>query len=80
MKVEDEETKNHKETDAPIVSGFMPEIPNCKICPVQLFLTYLYSLSPNNDNLRQSPKFTEFPGNPYVCHLLFQVFGPRKRC
>ena len=72
MKVEDEETKNHKETDAPIVSGFMPEIPNCKMCPVQSFLTYLYSLSPNNDNLRQSPKFTEFPGNPHVCHW----YGP----
>ena len=31
----DEETKNHKETDGSIITRFMPEIPNCKMCPVQ---------------------------------------------
>ena len=39
VKVVDEETKNHKETDKDIITGFMPEIPNCKMCPVQSFLT-----------------------------------------
>ena len=32
VKIQDEETKNHKETDKDIVTGFMPEIPNCKMC------------------------------------------------
>ena len=64
VKVVDEETKNHKETDKDIITGFMPEIPNCKMCPVQSFLTYLYSLSPECENLWQVPKFTNFPTNP----------------
>ena len=65
-KVVDEETKNHKETDNDIITGFMPEIPNCKMCPVQSFLTYLYSLSPECENLWQVPKFTDFPANPRI--------------
>ena len=65
-KVMDEETKNHKETDSEIITGFMPEIPYCKMCPVQSFLTYLYSLSPEVDHLWQTPKFTDFPANPRI--------------
>ena len=37
-KVIDEETKNYKETDQDVVTGFMPEIPDCEMCPVQSFL------------------------------------------
>ena len=65
-KVVDEETKNHKETDQDIITGFMPEIPNCKMCPVQSYLTYYMSLSPECDSLWQSPKFTDFPANPRI--------------
>ena len=68
VRAEDKETKNHKEVDGSIISGFMPEIPNSKMCPVQSFLTYLYSLSPDSNSLWQSPKFTEFPANPRIRH------------
>ena len=65
QKVVDEETKNHKEVDGAIVTGYMPEFPNDdKLCPVTSFLTYLYSLTPENNNLWQSPKFTKFPDDP----------------
>ena len=36
------------------------------MCPVQSFLTYLYSLSKESNNLWQTPKFTEFPEDPKV--------------
>ena len=72
VKAEDEETKNHKEIDGSIITAFMPEIPNSKMCPVQSFLTYLYSLSPESEYLWQTPKFTEFPANPRVRHW----YGP----
>ena len=66
-KIADEETKNHKETDGQIITGFMPEMENNhKMCPVQSFLTYLYSLSKESDALWQSPKFTEYPEDPKV--------------
>ena len=63
-KVMDEETKNHKETDTAIITGYMPEIPNNKMCPVHSYLTYVCGLSPEVDNLWQVAKFTEFPANP----------------
>ena len=45
-RAEDEEIKNHKELDRSmdITSGYMPEMTGSKYCPVQSFLTYLYSL------------------------------------
>ena len=71
-KVVDEETKNHKETDQDIITGFMPEIPNSKMYPVQSFLTYLYSLSSECESLWQVPKFTDFPANPRI----WTYYGP----
>ena len=57
----DEETKNHKETDQDIISGFMPENKDSKYCPVKSYLRYLNALSPRSEKLWQTPKFEEFP-------------------
>ena len=57
----DEETKNHKETDSDIISGFMPQIPDSKYCPVSSFECYFDALSPKSNKLWQTPKFEEFP-------------------
>ena len=59
----DEETKNHKESDSEIISGYMPELPNNKYCPVQSFLTYKISLDPKIDHLWQKPKMKVFPAD-----------------
>ena len=67
-KVIDEETKNHKEVDGQIVTGYMPEMPNQhKLCSVQSFLTYIYSLTKDSNELWQTSQFTEFPEDPRVC-------------
>ena len=66
-KVMDEETKNHKEVDGQLVTGYMTELPNDhKLWPLQSYLTYLYSLSPDSNELWQSPKFTNFPEDPRI--------------
>ena len=44
----------------------MPEMKENKMCPVQSYLTYLYSLSKDSDHLWQTPKFTKFPQDPRV--------------
>lgn len=61
-KVKDEETKNHKETNAEIVTGFMPQIldPNNggrphKLCPVRSFENYIAALNPKINSLWQQP-------------------------
>ena len=54
-RVEDEETKNHKNYDEDITTAFMPEIKNSKMYPVQSYLTYLYLLSKDLPDLWQSP-------------------------
>ena len=59
----DEETKNHKETDSDIISGFMPEIKDSKYCPVTSYLRYVKALSPKSDKLWQTAKFVEFPSD-----------------
>lgn len=60
-KVRDEETKNHKETNSNIVTGFMPQIidpetgrPH-RLCPVRSFENYLGYLNPKLDRLWQQP-------------------------
>ena len=60
-KAVDEETKNHKETDQDIISGFMPEIKDSKYCPVSSYIKYVNALSPKSEKLWQTPKFEEFP-------------------
>ena len=42
---EDEETKNHKETDIDIDSHFMSKMKDSKCCPVTSYLTYFMSLN-----------------------------------
>ena len=59
-KVEDEETKNHKETNNEIITAFMPEIKGSRMCPVMSFTTYLSALSPNTPYLWQSLKYEKF--------------------
>ena len=59
-RAEDEETKNHKEVDKDINSGYMPERPGSKYCPVQSYLTYIYSLDRSVNDLWQRPRFDKF--------------------
>ena len=60
-KVQDEDTKNYKEVDGQIITGFMPEMGNNHpLCPVTSYFTYLYSLNKDNNNLWQASKFTDF--------------------
>ena len=60
-KTMDEETKNHKETDQNIISGYMAEIKDSEYCPVKSYLRYFNALSPKSDKLWQTAKFDEFP-------------------
>ena len=65
-KVQDELTKNHRETDQHIITGFMPQLKNedgsvHKMCPVRSFENYINKLHPENISLWQTPipKFTQ---------------------
>ena len=64
-KVKDEMTKNHKETNAEVLSGFMPQILDSngqphKLCPVRSFENYINNLNPTIPNLWQQP-MNKFP-------------------
>ena len=59
-KVEDKETKNHKETDNEIITAFMPEVRGSKLCPVMSFTTYLSALSTESNKLWQQARFQKF--------------------
>ena len=63
VKVKDEQTKNHKMTDEPITSAFMPEMKGDKYCPVRSFLQYIEALSLKSTSLWKTAKFTAFPIN-----------------
>ena len=59
-KVEDEQTKNHSETNSKIITGYMPQMldpttgrPH-KLCPVRSYENYLWQLNPDNDMLWQN--------------------------
>lgn len=60
-KVKDELTKNHKEGDHKIITGFMPQLlaadghPH-KLCPVRSFENYIFHLHPESNRLWQLPK------------------------
>ena len=54
-KVEDEATKNHRETDNPILTNFMPENKDDRMCPVRSFKMYLSHLHEENPYLWQTP-------------------------
>ena len=55
IKVEDEATKNHCETDQPILTNFIPGNKEDKMCPVRSFRMYLSHLNPENEYLWQTP-------------------------
>ena len=60
-KVQDELTKNQRETDKELISGFTLQIKNAdgtvaKFCPVRLFEKYLNALGKNVEYLWQRPK------------------------
>ena len=57
----DEETKNNKEIDQDIITGFMPEMRGDKMCPVTSYLRYINALSPRSEKLWQILKFDHFP-------------------
>ena len=55
INVEDEATKNHRETDNQILTNFMPPIKNDKMCPLCSFKLYLSHLNNDNKFLWQTP-------------------------
>ena len=60
-KVKDELTKNHRETDDKLITGFMPQMKNpdgsvSKMCPVRSYENYINSLDPKGNFLWQRPK------------------------
>ena len=71
--MKDEETKNHKEYDGDITTGFMPKIPDIKYCPIQSYLTYFYSLNKESEMLWQTPRYTNFPADLKICTW----YGPK---
>ena len=59
----DEETKNHKESNSEIISGYMHKIQGNKFCPVQLYLTYKISLDTRSEYLWQKPRMKKIPAD-----------------
>ena len=55
IKIEDEATKNHRETDQPVLTNFMPENKTDTMCPVRSFKMYIEHLNPKNPFLWQTP-------------------------
>lgn len=75
-KVKDELTKNHREKDSKIVTGFMPQIidpetghPH-RLCPVRSFENYLYHLHPEINSLWQKPRARITSGIWFEKHAL----------
>ena len=60
-KEKDEQTKNHREADSEVQTGFMLQVLDSnrrphKLCPVCSFENYLCHLNPNSEALWQTPK------------------------
>ena len=47
-KIEDELQKNHKECDGEIITGYMPEMKDNPLCPVESFREYMSHLNSVN--------------------------------
>ena len=56
-KVKDEEIKNHKNYNEDITTAFMSETKNNKMCPVQSYLVYFYSLNRESNCYRNRECF-----------------------
>lgn len=59
-KVQDELTKNHRESDNEMITGFMPQLLDTngkshRLCPVRSFENYVNALNPTINNLWQQP-------------------------
>ena len=54
-KKQDELQKNHQEVDNEIITGYMPEQPGNKLCPVESFRDYISHPNTNSEALWQSP-------------------------
>ena len=79
VKAKDELTKNHRGPEQ-LVSGFMPENKDDRLCPVRSFRMYLDHLEPRNTYLWQTP--SRFPNkkNPNIfytmAHMGKNTLGP----
>ena len=77
-KIIDEMTKNHRERDNEIITGFMPQMRNedgsvSKMCPVRSFENYMNALDKRVNFLWQRPKF-KFPKNKeFPWYIIKQV-------
>ena len=67
-KVEDEATKNHKETDQSISTNFMLENKDDRMCPIRSFKMYMSHLHPENPYLWQSPNMHPKDINSPIWH------------
>ena len=77
LKAKDEMTKNHQESDNPVVTGFMPQILNAdgtvnRLCPVRSYENYLGHLNEKCNSLWQTPNDAAFQKG-------FQVWYKNKR-
>ena len=68
QKVKDELTKNHREKDSELITGFMPQMRNShgsisRLCPVQSYENYVNLLDKGVEYLWQRPK-PKIPKNP----------------
>ncbi|XP_063443130.1 uncharacterized protein LOC134723448 [Mytilus trossulus] len=68
-KMEDEMTKNHRETDKEESSGVMPEVKDLPYCPVSSFELYVLKLNPENNRLWQRPRSSFYSTDDTLyCH------------
>ena len=77
-KVEDESTKNHKESDIDIQTAIMPENRDDRHCPVRSFKMYLSYFHPDNPFLWQTPNLQNYDSNIWYTrgHLGKNSLGP----
>ena len=65
MKIEDELTKNHREKDSELITGFMPQLLNAdgtphRLCPVQSYENYINALNEECNFLWQKVNINKF--------------------
>ena len=75
VKVKDELTKNHRSAEQ-IISGFIPENKDDRLCPVRSFRMYLDHLEPKNNYLWQQPN--RFP-NKKNANIWYTMGPPWKK-
>ena len=68
-KREDELTKNHRENDNELISGFMPEAPGHNLCPVSSFKKFIDKLNRRCDRLWQKPRQIVKDDSKWFCNV-----------